>query len=84
MHALAWNPGNWNEWLAVYGHAPAKATLFNAKCDPLFEFGTGSWNTIYYPPEGTHILFTYPPSSYYTLVYRHGIVVKIVNFSHYH
>ncbi|XP_073945804.1 eukaryotic translation initiation factor 2A [Choristoneura fumiferana] len=56
VHALAWNPGNWNEWLAVYGHAPAKATLFNAKCDPLFEFGTGSWNTIYYPPEGTHVL----------------------------
>ncbi|XP_048005469.1 eukaryotic translation initiation factor 2A isoform X2 [Leguminivora glycinivorella] len=56
IHAIAWNPGNWNEWLAVYGHAPAKATLFNAKCDPLFEFGTGAWNTIYYAPDGNHVL----------------------------
>ncbi|XP_045761274.1 eukaryotic translation initiation factor 2A [Maniola jurtina] len=56
IHAIAWNPGNWNEWAAVYGHAPAKATLFNAKCEPLFEFGTGAWNAIYYPPEGNIIL----------------------------
>ncbi|KAL0895564.1 hypothetical protein ABMA27_011665 [Loxostege sticticalis] len=56
IHAISWNPGNWNEWVAVYGHAPAKATLFNAKCDPLFEFGTGSWNAIYFPPEGHCVL----------------------------
>ncbi|KAI5642236.1 eukaryotic translation initiation factor eIF2A domain-containing protein [Phthorimaea operculella] len=56
IHAISWNPGNWNEWVAVYGHAPAKATIFNAKCDPLFEFGTGAWNAIYFPPEGTHVL----------------------------
>ncbi|XP_013167113.1 PREDICTED: eukaryotic translation initiation factor 2A-like [Papilio xuthus] len=56
IHAIAWNPGNWNEWVAVYGHAPAKATLFNAKCDPLFEFGTGAWNAIYFPPEGNIVL----------------------------
>ncbi|GBP22933.1 Eukaryotic translation initiation factor 2A [Eumeta japonica] len=59
IHAIAWNPGNWNEWLAVYGHAPAKATLFNAKCEPLFEFGTGAWNAIYFAPDGAHILFMY-------------------------
>ncbi|XP_063834256.1 eukaryotic translation initiation factor 2A [Ostrinia nubilalis] len=56
IHAISWNPGNWNEWVAVYGHAPAKATLFNAKCDPLFEFGTGSWNAIYFPPDGHCVL----------------------------
>ncbi|CAG4963296.1 unnamed protein product [Parnassius apollo] len=56
IHAIAWNPGNWNEWVAVYGHAPAKATLFNAKCEPLFEFGTGAWNAIYFPPEGNIVL----------------------------
>ncbi|RVE49429.1 hypothetical protein evm_005941 [Chilo suppressalis] len=39
IHSVSWNPGNSNEWVAVYGHAPAKATLFNAKCEPLFEFG---------------------------------------------
>lgn len=56
IHAISWNPGNWNEWIAVYGNAPAKATIFNAKCDPLFEFGTGAWNSIYFPPEGNHVL----------------------------
>ncbi|XP_059049080.1 eukaryotic translation initiation factor 2A [Achroia grisella] len=56
IHALSWNPGNSNEWVAVYGHAPAKATLFNAKCDPLYEFGTGSWNAVYIPPEGNYVL----------------------------
>lgn len=56
IHSIAWNPGNSNEWMAVYGHAPAKATLFNVKCEPLFEFGTGSWNSIYFPPEGNRVL----------------------------
>ncbi|XP_045513487.1 eukaryotic translation initiation factor 2A [Pieris brassicae] len=56
IHAISWNPGNWNEWVAVYGHAPAKATLFNAKCEPLYEFGTGAWNAIYFPPEGNIVL----------------------------
>ncbi|CAH0698922.1 unnamed protein product [Spodoptera exigua] len=56
VHSIAWNPGNSNEWMAVYGHAPAKATLFNVKCEPLFEFGTGSWNSIYFPPEGNRVL----------------------------
>ncbi|CAH0747244.1 unnamed protein product [Diatraea saccharalis] len=56
IHAVSWNPGNSNEWVAVYGHAPAKATLFNAKCEPLFEFGTGAWNAIYFPPEGHCVL----------------------------
>lgn len=56
VHAISWNPGNSNEWVAVYGHAPAKATLFNVKCEPLFEFGTGAWNSIYFPPEGNRML----------------------------
>lgn len=56
IHAVCWNPGNSNEWVAVYGHAPAKATLFNAKCEPLFEFGTGAWNAVYFPPEGHCVL----------------------------
>ncbi|XP_026323322.1 eukaryotic translation initiation factor 2A isoform X2 [Hyposmocoma kahamanoa] len=56
IHAIAWNPGNSNEWVAVYGHAPAKATIFNAKCESLFEFGTGAWNSIYFPPDGIVVL----------------------------
>ena len=25
----------------VYGHMPAKATLYNRKCESVFEYGTG-------------------------------------------
>lgn len=34
---------------------PAKATVFNLKCDPVFDFGTGPRNAAYYSPHG-HIL----------------------------
>ena len=35
---------------------PAKATLFNLKCDPIFDFGTGPRNVAYYNPQGNNIL----------------------------
>lgn len=34
---------------------PAKATIFNLKCDPIFDFGTGPRNAAFYSPQG-HIL----------------------------
>ncbi|OPJ85421.1 eukaryotic translation initiation factor 2A [Patagioenas fasciata monilis] len=34
---------------------PAKATVFNLKCDPVFDFGTGPRNAAYYSPQG-HVL----------------------------
>ena len=36
---------------------PSKATLFNLKCEPIYEFGTGARNSVYYNPQGTDILF---------------------------
>ncbi|MEQ2212670.1 hypothetical protein XENOCAPTIV_003118, partial [Xenoophorus captivus] len=40
----------WNqkEFCVVYGFMPAKATVFNLKCDPVFDFGTGPRNAAYY------------------------------------
>ena len=35
---------------------PAKATLFNLKCEPIFDFGTGARNVVYYNPFGNNIL----------------------------
>ena len=35
---------------------PAKATLFDVKCEPLFDFGTGPRNDIFYNPHGNNIL----------------------------
>lgn len=35
---------------------PAKATLYNLKCEPLFDFGTGPRNLAFYNPQGNNIL----------------------------
>ena len=35
---------------------PAKATLYNLKCEPVFDFGTGPRNLVFYNPQGTNIL----------------------------
>uniref|UniRef100_A0A3Q3WJG3 Eukaryotic translation initiation factor 2A n=1 Tax=Mola mola TaxID=94237 RepID=A0A3Q3WJG3_MOLML len=54
IYDIAWSP-NSAEFCVVYGFMPAKATIFNLKCDPVFDFGTGSRNAAYYSPQG-HIL----------------------------
>lgn len=36
---------------------PAKATLFNTKCDAVFDFGTGVRNAIYFNDFGSLVLF---------------------------
>ncbi|KAF4804251.1 Eukaryotic translation initiation factor 2A [Turdus rufiventris] len=54
IYDVAWSP-NSVEFCAVYGFMPAKATVFNLKCDPVFDFGTGPRNAVYYSPHG-HIL----------------------------
>ncbi|XP_033637259.1 eukaryotic translation initiation factor 2A-like [Asterias rubens] len=52
IYSVDWNP-NSSDFCVVYGFIPSKATLFNLKCEPLFEFGTGPRNTVYYNPQGT-------------------------------
>ncbi|XP_029922420.1 eukaryotic translation initiation factor 2A [Myripristis murdjan] len=54
IYDVAWSP-NAAEFCVVYGFMPAKATIFNMKCDPVFDFGTGPRNAVYYSPQG-HIL----------------------------
>ncbi|XP_061683185.1 eukaryotic translation initiation factor 2A isoform X1 [Syngnathoides biaculeatus] len=54
IYDVAWSP-NSSEFCVVYGFMPAKATVFNLKCDPVFDFGTGPRNAVYYSPQG-HIL----------------------------
>lgn len=43
---------------------PAKATLFDLKCEPLFDFGTGPRNDVFYNPQGNNILTDYINISY--------------------
>ena len=45
-----WNPTR-PEFCVVYGFMPAKATVFNSKCDKVFDYGTGSRNMALYNPQ---------------------------------
>jgi len=55
LYNAAWSPSS-NEFCVVYGSMPSKATLYNLKCDPIMEFGTGTFNAIYYNPFGNILL----------------------------
>lgn len=57
IHAVQWSPKN-NEFCVVYDFMPAKATLFNLKCEPIFEFGSLHRNSIYYNPQGNILILT--------------------------
>ncbi|XP_061575955.1 eukaryotic translation initiation factor 2A [Cololabis saira] len=54
IYDVSWSP-NSSEFCVVYGFMPAKATVYNQRCDPVFDFGTGPRNAAFYSPQG-HIL----------------------------
>ncbi|XP_035857521.1 eukaryotic translation initiation factor 2A isoform X2 [Sander lucioperca] len=51
IYDVVWSPGS-TEFCVVYGFMPAKVTVYNLKCDPVFDFGTGPRNAAYYSPQG--------------------------------
>ncbi|XP_077578828.1 eukaryotic translation initiation factor 2A [Stigmatopora nigra] len=51
IYDVAWSP-NSTQFCVVYGFMPAKATVFDLKCDAVFDFGTGPRNSVYYSPRG--------------------------------
>ncbi|KAK7477133.1 hypothetical protein BaRGS_00031619 [Batillaria attramentaria] len=55
IYSVMWSPKN-TEFCVVYGYMPSKATLFNLKCEPIFDFGTGPRNHCFYNPHGNNIL----------------------------
>uniref|UniRef100_A0A0A9WRR4 Eukaryotic translation initiation factor 2A n=1 Tax=Lygus hesperus TaxID=30085 RepID=A0A0A9WRR4_LYGHE len=55
IHSVAWSPLS-TEFTVMYGFMPAKATIFNMKCEPVFELGVGPRNSIYYNPHGNILL----------------------------
>ena len=44
------------EFCVVYGYMPAKATLYNKKCEKVFDFGTGPRNMAVFNPVGNLLL----------------------------
>ncbi|XP_065207991.1 eukaryotic translation initiation factor 2A [Planococcus citri] len=55
IHSISWNPSG-EEFCVIYGFMPAKAALFNTKCEVIFDFGSGPRNSIYYNPHGNIVL----------------------------
>lgn len=49
----AWSPSGM-EFIIIYGFMPARATMFDENCEPVFDFGTGSRNTISFSPHGRY------------------------------
>lgn len=52
VYHVEWSPKG-TEFVVVYGFMPAKATIYNMKTEPVFDFGTGPRNFGYYNPQGT-------------------------------
>ncbi|GJP60610.1 hypothetical protein CLOP_g17839 [Closterium sp. NIES-67] len=51
IHDVQWSP-NGKDFVVVHGFMPAKATLFDSRCKPLFDFGSGPRNLIRWNPHG--------------------------------
>lgn len=52
---MTWSPKS-NQFIVIYGNVPAKTTLFNTKCDAVFDLGTGIRNSIYFNDFGNLVL----------------------------
>lgn len=55
IHSVAWSPKS-TEFCVIYGFMPAKATIFNLKCDPVHQFEESARNSIYYNPFGNILM----------------------------
>ncbi|KAK8548287.1 hypothetical protein V6N12_061204 [Hibiscus sabdariffa] len=51
IHDVQWSFSG-KEFAVVYGFMPANATIFDKKCKPLLELGSGPYNTIRWNPKG--------------------------------
>ena len=52
---VTWSPSVL-QFVVVYGYMPAKATVFNRKCESVFDFGTGPRNVALFNPQGNLVL----------------------------
>ncbi|TIB05735.1 hypothetical protein E3P96_00958 [Wallemia ichthyophaga] len=55
IHDFNWSP-NSKEFIVIYGYMPAKATLFDQRGNPTFDFGTNPRNFTLFNPQARFIL----------------------------
>ncbi|KAJ8445238.1 hypothetical protein Cgig2_024444 [Carnegiea gigantea] len=51
IHDVQWSYSG-SEFAVVYGFMPAKATVFDKKCNPVLDLGSGPYNTVRWNPKG--------------------------------
>ncbi|KAJ3156693.1 hypothetical protein HDU86_003917 [Geranomyces michiganensis] len=51
IHDVTWSP-NAKEFVVVYGSMPAKATLFDHRANPIYDFGSAARNTVKFNAHG--------------------------------
>ena len=51
VHDVQWSPKG-DFFVVVHGFMPAKATLFNERCKPIYDFGSGPHNKVKWNPFG--------------------------------
>jgi len=56
IYSVEWAPTKPAQFAVVYGYMPARATLFNKKCESVFDFGTGPRNMVLFNPIGNLLL----------------------------
>ncbi|CAL1274382.1 unnamed protein product [Larinioides sclopetarius] len=54
VYSVQWSP-NSLEFCVVYGFMPAKATIFNLKCEPVLDFDEAPRNEVSYSPVGDRL-----------------------------
>jgi len=84
IYDICWDPTK-NEFCVVYGHQPSKASLFNAKCSSVYDFGTGLRSACRFSPQG-HLLALYGHGGIRSNVEiwhrpTFQLIAKIVDFS---
>jgi len=55
IYHVEWAP-KMAQFCVVYGFMPAKATLYNKKCEKVFDFGTGPRNLALFNPQGSLLM----------------------------
>jgi len=55
IYSVEWAPDG-NLFAAVYGFMPSKATMFNAKAESVFDFGTGPRNAAMFNPQSNLLM----------------------------
>lgn len=71
IYDAAW-ASNSIQFCVVFGFMPAKASIFNLKCDPIFEFGPTPKNVCFFNPHVSYFWFKFCFCSFLKILFFQG------------